>query len=280
VFVRYTNTAANPNAVNGLMNNTASPGFTGALTVIFYAHYRSNGVRNMAYATALNNFVVNNKAALINSNYAYQLYDAENEAFRFMQYPSMLPSIKPWVKTQLSSSSMTGPDNNLWINAASAVTYYDYDNCAEYGVCNFQAKLADAVLVNNYTCSPTIKIRAQDMTPQQLQDSCNLLAAEETYFHSTLNTNKTPVLNDNNKSLELVVFDDYSNYAKYAGLIYGIGTNNGGMYLEGNPADPNNQARFIAHEASWLRPTFSVWNLEHEYVHYLDGRFNMYWRFF
>jgi microbial collagenase len=47
------------------------------------------------------------------------------------------------------------------------------------------------------------------------------------------------------------------------------------MYLEGNPSDPNNQARFIAHEASWLRPTFSVWNLEHEYIHYLDGRFDM-----
>ena len=81
-------------------------------------------------------------------------------------------------------------------------------------------------------------------------------------------TNNTPVANDNNKSLELVVFDDYTNYNKYAGAIYGISTDNGGMYLEGNPADVNNQARFIAHEASWLRPTFSVWNLEHEYVHY------------
>ncbi|MCD4484182.1 collagenase, partial [Chromobacterium vaccinii] len=31
-----------------------------------------------------------------------------------------------------------------------------------------------------------------------------------------------------------------------------------------------------AHEASWLRPVFKVWNLEHEYIHYLDGRFDMY----
>jgi microbial collagenase len=91
-----------------------------------------------------------------------------------------------------------------------------------------------------------------------------------------LQTNNTPVAHDNNTSLELVVFDDYTNYSKYAGIIYGIDTNNGGMYLEGDPSQAGNQARFIAHEASWLRPTFKVWNLEHEFVHYIDGRFDMY----
>jgi microbial collagenase len=54
-----------------------------------------------------------------------------------------------------------------------------------------------------------------------------------------------------------------------------MSTDNGGMYLEGDPAVPGNQARFVAHEASWLRPTFQVWNLQHEYIHYLDGRFDM-----
>ena len=91
-----------------------------------------------------------------------------------------------------------------------------------------------------------------------------------------LQTRKQPVANDNNTSLEVVVFDDYNNYAKYASVIYGISTDNGGMYLEGDPAAAGNQARFIAHEASWLRPTFKIWNLEHEYIHYLDGRFDMY----
>ncbi|PPJ44561.1 peptidase, partial [Rhizobium sp. KAs_5_22] len=61
----------------------------------------------------------------------------------------------------------------------------------------------------------------------------------------------------------------------YAGAIFGIDTNNGGMYLEGDPSAPGNQARFIAYEAEWLRPTFEIWNLTHEYVHYLDGRFDM-----
>ena len=54
--------------------------------------------------------------------------------------------------------------------------------------------------------------------------------------------------------------------------IYGIDTNNGGMYLEGDPAAAGNQPRFIAYEAEWVRPAFQIWNLNHEYTHYLDGR--------
>ncbi|MBY0574439.1 MAG: M9 family metallopeptidase [Undibacterium sp.] len=278
VVERFTNTAANPNAANALLQRSAAGGFTGALTVMYLAHYRpeaASTLQNIAYPTALNNFVVKNKAALLASSAAYQLHDTESEAFRFMQYPAMLATLKPMVKYQLANSSMTGSDSDLWLGAASAVDYYDSANCAEYGTCGFKTKLADAVLKTSYTCSATIKVRAQDMTPAQLQDSCNILGTEEGYFHSMLLTNKVPVANDNNKSLELVVFDDYTNYSKYAGIIYDISTDNGGMYLEGNPADVNNQARFIAHEASWLRPAFSVWNLEHEYVHYLDGRFDM-----
>jgi len=79
-----------------------------------------------------------------------------------------------------------------------------------------------------------------------------------------------------NTNLEVVVFDDYTNYSLYAWAIYNIDVDNGGMYEEGNPAAAGNQARFIAHEAHWLRPDFQIWNLNHEYTHYLDGRYNMY----
>ncbi len=264
VFVRFTNTATNPTASNGLLQSSAAGAFTGALTVMFYAHDRANAatiIQDMSYPTALNNFVVNNKAALLNTSNAYQLNDAENEAFRFMKHAALLPNVKPMVKKQLATSSMTGADSDLWLNAASAVDYYDSANCAEYGTCNYKTQLANSVLKTSYTCSPSVKIRAQDMTTAQLQDSCNILGAEEGYFHNMLVTNQQPVANDHNKSLELVVFDDYTNYSKYASVLYGIDTDNGGMYLEGNPADVNNQARFIAHEASWLRPAFSVWNL-------------------
>ena len=279
VVARFTSTAANPAAAEALKQSSAAGGLTSALTVIFYAHGRPEGVpllqADASYPSTLNNFVTSNKAALIGTPVAYQLTDAANEAFRFMQYSALKPVVKPMVQATLSSSTMLGADSDLWLAAASAVKYYDNANCAQYGTCDYASKLADAVLKVSHTCSPSLRIRAQDMTLAQLQDACAILGREESYAHEMLQTKRTPVANDRNTTLELVVFDDYTNYGKYASVIYDIDTNNGGMYLEGDPAAIGNQARFIAHEASWLRPAFSVWNLEHEYVHYLDGRFDM-----
>lgn len=279
VLARYTNSSSRPNAADGLKNDSAGGAFTSALTVIFYSHYRPEAATvlqsDTSYPAALNNFVVQNKAALLGSTAGYQLNDAANEAFRFMQYSAQKPAVKTMVQATLASSTMMGADSGLWLAAASAVKYYDNANCAQYGTCDYATKLADAVLKFSYTCSPTLRIRAQEMTQAQLQDSCAILGREENYAHEMLQTNRLPVANDRNTSLELVVFDDYANYSKYASIIYDIDTNNGGMYLEGDPSQVGNQARFIAHEASWLRPAFSVWNLEHEYVHYLDGRFDM-----
>jgi microbial collagenase len=79
--------------------------------------------------------------------------------------------------------------------------------------------------------------------------------------------------------LEVVIFKSSTDYQNFAGDFFGINTNNGGMYLEGTPSDPDNQARFIAYQATWLQPSFVVWNLEHEYIHYLDGRYNQWGSF-
>jgi microbial collagenase len=277
---RFTNTSARPTAAEALKQDSAGGGMTGALTVLFRAHTSPDvGTtlsNDISYANTLYSFITNNKAALLNSNASYQLTDASNETFRFMQYAGLKPQVKPMVQNTLNTSSMLGADSGMWLAAAQAVKYYDNGNCAQYGVCNYEDQLANAVLKTSYNCSPTLRLRAQDVTQAQVQEICSALATEEGYVHTMLKTNRTPVAHDNNTALELVVFDDYANYSKYAGVIYGIDTNNGGMYLEGDPSVVGNQARFIAHEASWLRPTFKVWNLEHEYVHYLDGRYDMY----
>ncbi len=280
VVKRYTSSVANPDAAQALMEPAASGGFTSALTVIYYAHFRPDARADLqangaAYSSALHDFVQQNKAALLNSPVAYQLTDAATESYRFLQYPALKPALRTQITAAINGSSMTGADSGIWLAAASAVKYYDNDNCSMYGTCNYETRLADAVLKHSYTCSPTLRIRAQEMSTPQMQQSCAILLREEGYFHDMMQTGRKPVADDFNAALELVVFDDYANYSKYASVIYDIDTNNGGMYLEGNPATPGNQARFIAHEASWLRPAFTVWNLEHEYVHYLDGRFNL-----
>ncbi|MEU5036156.1 collagenase [Streptomyces rubiginosohelvolus] len=144
---------------------------------------------------------------------------------------------------------------------------------------NAPAKVAtqavNSTLPVNHSCSGTLRVRAQQMTSQQLSSVCISLAGQAAYFHNVVKSNSQPVSGDNNTSLEVVVFNSSSEYRRLAGSLYGVSTNNGGVYLEGNPSAPGNQARFIAYRDE-TASAFTVKNLNHEYTHYLDGRFNMY----
>ncbi|MGY4730912.1 collagenase [Burkholderia pyrrocinia] len=275
----YTSNATNPSAAAPLLQRSAAGGFTGLLTVFFYAHQRSDAQQMLGsdatLPETLNRFAVANRVSLSNTSATYQLADATREAFRFLRYPTQKPRVKKMIQDMLASTSMTGTDSDQWLAAAEAVDYSDRGNCADYGTCDYKKRLTDAVLTHRYACNAGVRILAQDMTVPQLQSVCAAVAQQGDYFHRMMKTGRKPVVGDRNDTIELVVFDDYANYRKYASVIYGVSTDNGGMYLEGDPSVPGNQARFIAHEASWLRPDFKVWNLEHEFTHYLDGRYDL-----
>ncbi|MEO2267335.1 collagenase [Pseudoalteromonas sp. YIC-656] len=134
----------------------------------------------------------------------------------------------------------------------------------------------DDALPINHACSESLFIRATSLDSSQLAYSCEKLTAQEEDFHRLLATHKQPVANDHNTALRVVIFDNYSDYNRYGQLLFDINTNNGGMYIEGTPSDPNNQATFYSFRAFWTQDRNKVWNLNHEYVHYLDGRFNKY----
>ncbi|CAJ1894117.1 collagenase [Aeromonas jandaei] len=135
------------------------------------------------------------------------------------------------------------------------------------------------ILPFEHTCSPTLRLRAQDLTQAQAEGICRELGEEEQHFHQLMETGEQPVADDHNEALELVIFNSSADWSRYGGALFGVSTDNGGIYIEGDPARPGNQARFFAYEAEWKRPAFQVWNLRHEYVHYLDGRFNQYGSF-
>ncbi|MFR9720706.1 collagenase [Aeromonas diversa] len=138
----------------------------------------------------------------------------------------------------------------------------------------------EEILPFSHTCSPTLSLRAQDLDQTQAEQICRKLGDEEQRFHRVMETGWQPVADDNNRSLELVIFDSSDDWNRYGGALFdGVSTDNGGIYIEGEPARQDNQARFFAYEAQWKRPAFQVWNLRHEYVHYLDGRFNQYGSF-
>lgn len=128
----------------------------------------------------------------------------------------------------------------------------------------------------NHECSDRIYILTQSMTGAQLNESCKQLISQESNFHQVLATGNEPVANDFNDKLRVVIFENHAEYNKYGQLIFDIHTDNGGMYIEGTTQDPDNIATFYSFEHFWVRPEFAVWNLNHEFVHYLDGRFVKY----
>lgn len=251
-----------------------------AYIVLFRGHYDSAFVSAVQADTSIVDTLYN----FANTNFSqlggaddYLVSNAGRELGRFLQYTGSLQSLaRSRAKTLLDRSSVTGVTAPLWVGLGEMVDYYDKANCSYYNLCDFQQRLEAAVLPISYNCSSTLRLRAQSMSQAEINTACASVAGQETYFHQQVASNNVPVASDNNSALEMVVFNSSTDYGTYAGALFGIDTNNGGMYLEGNPAAAGNQARFIAYEAEWLLPSFEIWNLTHEYVHYLDGRFDMY----
>ncbi|GAA2631721.1 collagenase [Actinomadura fulvescens] len=245
-------------------------GVNAAFTVTFRGHYVSGfgaAAQSAGIPATLYNFAVRNFGQL-NTEYSTLVGNAGSELSRFLQYEPQRTAIRPQVRDLLSRSSMTGPTATLWVWTAERANYYDQDNCSYYGTCNLPERLNSSVLRIRHTCSSSLRIAAQDLTSSQLSSTCSSLANQDAYFHNVAK-DSGPVANDYNTLLEVVVFNSDYDYKLYAGAMFGIDTNNGGMYLEGNPAVVGNLPRFIAFE----RGT-EIWNLNHEYTHYLDGRYN------
>jgi microbial collagenase len=267
----------------------------GVFTVLFRGHYLDDfraAVQvspGSALIDSLVNFVSNNKASDIGSDREYLLQNAAAELARFLNpgpwygYPTAFHDlVHPKAKGVLDQFSLGGYGSGVYVRMAGVIDYFDNAHCAYFGLCTFAQDLEDYILpaANARVCSPTLKVRSQALTSAQMDWVCDTIAQEEVFFHNKIGTNSgNPVANDFNAQLEMVIFHSSTDYVTYAGTIFGIDTNNGGMYLEGDPSVVGNQARFVAHEAEWLRPSFDVWNLTHEYVHYLDGRFIWYGMF-
>ncbi|GAA5646647.1 M9 family metallopeptidase [Vibrio proteolyticus] len=254
------------NAVNGIF------------TILYRGQWNNQFVAQIGKQTqlveALSQFALNQ--SMVGSDSEFMLANAGKELGRLTMYSNT--SIQPLVKQKLTQLfdqyPMYGSGDAVWLGAADVVSYYA--DCSDYGICGFETQLKAQVLAQSYTCSPTIRILSQDLTAIQQQAACDKMGFEEGYFHTTLETGNQPVADDHNTQLQVNIFNSSEDYGKYAGPIFGIDTNNGGMYLEGDPSQPGNVPNFIAYEASYANPDHYIWNLEHEYVHYLDGRFDMY----
>ncbi len=129
----------------------------------------------------------------------------------------------------------------------------------------------EQVLKQVHHCNQSITIRSQALSSDKVAAACKELIGQENKFHQIFNTLNKPVRDDNNTNLRANFYRSKADYVKYATEHFNMSTNNGGMYLEGYPEKTNNHAEFVAYERNG-----GLWNLSHEYIHYLDGRFNRY----
>ncbi len=79
----------------------------------------------------------------------------------------------------------------------------------------------------------------------------------------------SPVANDRNEVIRLLVYGSRAEYERFQSFLFGLSTNNGGIYIEQTGTLYTYQRQ----------PSESIYTLEellrHEYTHYLDGRYNI-----
>lgn len=253
----------------------------GIFTILFRGQYNTNFKALVANDNQLVNLLrdFSLQTWMVDSDSEYMIANAARELGRLKMYNGTIQTDVDSALSAIFNSSyqLYGYGDAVWLGAADTATYYA--DCSSFNICGYIDQLEAQALSQIHVCSPTIKIRSQNLTAIQQTSACQTMAAEETYFHNKLETGNTPIPGDNNTQLQVNIFDSSSDYGKYAGHLFGINTNNGGMYLEGDPSVANNIPNFIAYEASYAEPDHFVWNLEHEYVHYLDGRFDLFGNF-
>ncbi|MDE0365582.1 MAG: collagenase [Gammaproteobacteria bacterium] len=258
-----------------------SSAVNGAFTVLFRGHQQQAFVDAVATDTelvgVLRDFAL--QEWMLDTSAEFMAANAGRELVRFTQYRDapIHSHVQAAVTDILDRYEVQGKGQSIWIATAGAVL--DFGGCADFEICGFEVELEARILDTEHACSDSVSIRAQTLSAEQLDRACTLLERQESEFHFWLRTGGEPVANDHNTALEVVVFEDDTNYATYSRLFFGNDTNNGGIYLEGDPNDPSNTARFIAYVQTAFEDK-PIWNLEHEQVHYLDGRYNLVGSFF
>ena len=212
--------------------------------------------------------------------------NAARELSRFLQYESpdncdqcplaVIPSVKSAVRTIFEEYDVFEKGDTVMLIAAKVI--YDLQLCEVVDICGLRDDVEASILPIRHQCPyVSVTIRAQGLVEEGRAFNCELLAATNHRFHSLLRTREDdPVQGDLNENLHVIIYSNSNNYWRYSRFLFGNSTNNGGIFREGDPADAD-PPLIIVYEADWAtdpdRGFYPVNALEHEYAHYLDGRF-------
>ncbi len=179
----------------------------------------------------------------------------------------------------------------VFLRLVGEIDYHDEGNCERYGLCDwyagdgFKANFRSALFTDTMVCpanacsGDSITIHAQDLEPDKLATACQRMFEEGQAFQTLFETQCTPVPDDLNSHLDVYVFNDGDACWSMQFPAFGRDVDTcSGIYYEHDPSDPTSSAQFIVTEYvpnEYARdPELPIVNFEHEYAHYLDGRFN------
>lgn len=229
-----------------------------------------------SYIHRLSDFITNNEWA-IGTDSEQLLGNAARELARLVKTEDAETKkvVVDTLDSLLKRYPLGGKSDRIWVGIAEMVDAYAPDYLEQLGLSNSKSVLKQRIMTFSYDCRGPARILAQEMTEAQAITSCETLNLKEDDFHQTVNTGYQPVADDHSDSVDVIVFKTKSDYSTYSSFLFDNTTNNGGQFLERDPSKQGNVPRFVAYQNGW-DDDFSILNLEHEYVHYLDGRFNQY----
>ncbi|WP_140164098.1 M9 family metallopeptidase, partial [Vibrio parahaemolyticus] len=229
-----------------------------------------------SYIHRLSGFITNNEWA-IGTDSEQLLGNAARELARLVKTEDAETKkvVVDTLDSLLKRYPLGGKSDRIWVGIAEMVDAYAPDYLEQLGLSNSKSVLKQRIMTFSYDCRGPARILAQEMTEAQAITSCETLNLKEDDFHQTVNTGYQPVADDHSDSVDVIVFKTKSDYSTYSSFLFDNTTNNGGQFLERAPSKQGNVPRFVAYQNGW-DDDFSILNLEHEYVHYLDGRFNQY----
>jgi microbial collagenase len=221
----------------------------------------------------LYNFATSHTSMLGGDN-TFMDSDAGNDLATYVQFPALQSKLRPMISGLLNVSSISGPTAALWVAVASQASYNDPSNCSYYGVCDLKARLVATALPTTYSCDSVRTIQAQALSSTDLAAVCASLQNQDPFFHNLVK-DKGPIPNQYESTYRLIVFASQLDYQVYGAAIYSIDTNNGGITLTGDPTQAGNQPESIMYQ--WPDDNgfvARIWNLNHEYTHILDARYD------
>ncbi|WP_432135304.1 collagenase [Streptomyces sp. bgisy154] len=212
---------------------------------------------------------------LLGTDRAYLESNAGTTLARHLEHPALRAGVRPLAKDLLDAAAITGPTAGLWVAVAAQADYYDRADCSYYDICDLPGRLRRAVLPVTHVCDPTRTLRAQALTAAERDAVCADLRGQDADFHDLVRDGG-PIPGQYLSGIDLVVFGSRADYRTYAGAMFGVSTDNGGITLIGNPDDPANRPVALMYQKSQDDGfTARIWNLNHEYTHYLDARHDM-----